>query len=104
MQEFALTNPVELLQNRNDAVDRARRWAPFLDDAAAAFPHFVETFLQRGSEVAVEEAQHSGVMDGAEPILLRMGALVPVIAFHRASTPPPCWKATIWPLSDTADQ
>ena len=51
-----MTNSPELLKNRNDALDRARRWAPFLDDAASAFPELADAFLQRGAEAAVDEA------------------------------------------------
>ena len=41
---------------RQDALDRARHHSPFLREAAAALPDLVETFVQQGSQTAVEEA------------------------------------------------
>ena len=44
------------MAGRQDSVRRAREFSPFLRDAAAALPHIVALFLEKGSAEAVEAA------------------------------------------------
>jgi glutamate-ammonia-ligase adenylyltransferase len=44
------------MAGRQDSVRRAREFSPFLRDAAAALPHIVETFIEKGGEEAIAAA------------------------------------------------
>ncbi len=45
---------------RDDALDRARRWSPFLREAIAARPDLVEKFIAEGAEPAISVALAAG--------------------------------------------
>jgi len=82
------------LAKRNDALDRAKRWAPFLSDAAAVFPDLARTFLQDGAEAAVASALET-TSEGIESSLRRqrtglalavaLGDLAGELSFERAT-------------------
>ena len=89
-----MTKAAGSLGNRNGALERARRWAPFLSDAAGAFPRLVDVFLNEGAEPAVAVALGSAV-EGVESALrqqrtglaltVALGDLAGELSFERAT-------------------